>query len=181
MAVVPRFAAMVDVGTAALGGRVPLSDARNIIWPRDPDLGSESQGSAPADLPRHAADSAGDGPSGIRSRSRRFSYPRCDEPKCVWIGRGQPLLCHPAEEREDAIRLRSAGTGDLRECCISSRWLLTMLVSDPPSGPANQHLDSQGDVSELCHSERRSREEPADKLGRRTPRIQCSNRRPGIG
>jgi hypothetical protein len=163
----------VRVGTAvscvklklgkSIGARIigrPTDRAQEYNPPRGTDLGSRTSRATPANLSWDPSVHPGSGRSHIRIRLRDFSRPGCHQSKCLRIGHGEPLLRSPPEERKDSAHLRSVAARGLRERSLSPRWIVAMLVSHPPSRPTHEYL-AIPIISTPCHSERRSREEPA--------------------
>ena len=100
----------------------------------------QSAAKAAQDLSRHVAGLPGDRGARVRRGLHSISHPGGGKPKSVRLGGGESLLCRCAEERKNAVHLRSAWTAALRERLISACRRAAMLVFEPASGPADGHL-----------------------------------------
>ncbi len=150
----------------------PTDRAQEYNPPRGTDLGPRTSRATPANLPWDPSVHPGSGRSHIRIRLRDFSRPGCHQSKRLRISHREPLLRSPPEERKDSAHLRSAAARGLRERSLSPRWIVAMLVSHPPSRPTHKYL-AIPIISPPCHSERRSREEPAVlRIGVQSPRVE---------
>ncbi len=81
----------------------------------------------------------GDG-GGVWSGLRRFSNSGCHQPECLWLSGGEPLHRGAAEKREDDIDVRSAAALELRAHRVSPRGIVSVLVFEPASRPADEYL-----------------------------------------
>jgi hypothetical protein len=72
-----------------------------------------------------------------------FSAAGCRQSLSLRVSHRQPLLRHPAKERQNAIGFRSAPASDLRERPVSARGMVALLVFEAASGAADGHLTMQ--------------------------------------
>ena len=118
-----------------------LVQVRLIIWRRGADGGDPSR-AASASLPRLRSFRRGDGNPELRSRSGPVPATCGREPQSLRIGGGQPLLRGSTKERQDAVYLRSARAGILRERAFSPFRDAALLVLATTSGAADRYLGS---------------------------------------
>lgn len=101
-------------------------------------------------FPRDSACSGEPCGSGLRRGLFGFSLSRCFQPAAVRLGYGAVLLRRGAEEWQDGIFLRPATASNVRSRAIFTRWLCSLLASQPASRATNRHLVSLSGTKLKC-------------------------------
>jgi hypothetical protein len=110
-----------------------------IIWPRGAASG-KTQRADSAGRDGQRAFSARGGDSDGRGGFCVIPCAGGGEPESLWIGGRSPDVCGVAEKWEDAIHLRPACAGELRECAVPAHRNAALLVFATASGAADEYL-----------------------------------------
>lgn len=117
-----------------------LSNAYNPA--RDKTMGrADLEGTAAANLSGHGSRHRCCANFDLPDGPCRIPPARLDESQSLRFGDGQPLLRCFAEERQDAVHLRSTAALEVRERVVSARRIVAVLVPAEASRAADGYLE----------------------------------------